>query len=542
MILIKILELRTERVIRAILRDVMRNVATIEDYGHAVGRIKSIGWGRMHDSIVANYNNGYIAGGNLIRRHMPHIRTAALPIEHEDPRIARHTTRLIYGLEQVADGQRNEIQAALRTQYEKGATSTQIRDRMEWFFDDDRTAASRFARTATNDIYNRAHIDRYENSGVVDGIQLSAHIDTRTSKTCIMLDDTIYALDDPNMRVPPFHFNCLVAGTRIITANGHKNIEHVEVGDLVLTKLYRYMPVTATMVRNANDIIELETYHRQIRITSNHPVFAGQLNIVTDEYLYDWVDAGEIRAGDTVICLNDVGEVANEETILSTRNRHWEPELVYNLSVLCDESYYANGILVHNCRTRSIPWFGRIPGRRDFVKEFGSDYVGGVENQMTVFRSKYWVPMPRTRASAAFQRRFFDKRDILDVSHSLNLMKRRVRTQELKIKSLRSQMTKGLTKHELAINRSLAREIYETQAKILSKYKVTSSTELAMLIKRLKNVTDPTTIVETYGKSLMLDKIERRLIKDAIRIEISAKTKAGKIIRADALKKVLEMT
>lgn len=139
-----------------------------------------------------------------------------------------------------------------------------------------------------------------------------------------------------------------------------------------------------------------------------------------------------------------------------------------------------------------------------------------------------------------FQRRFFDKRDILEVSHSLNLMKRRVRAQELKIKSLGSQMTRGLTKHELAINRSLAREIYEIQTKILSKYKVTSSTELAMLIRRLKNVTDPTTIVETYGKSLMLDKIERRLIKDAIKIEIAAKTKAGKIIRADALKKVLE--
>ena len=220
--------------------------------------------------------------------------------------------------------------------------------------------------------------------------------------------------------------------------------------------------------------------------------------------------------------------------------RQVQPEPVYNIAVAIDESYTANGIVVHNCRSRIIPYFGRIPGKRDYSKQFSPEMLARARKTQETFRSQYWTPFPRTRASAVFQRRFFDKRDILEVSHSLNLMKRRVRAQELKIKSLGSQMTRGLTKHELAINRSLAREIYEIQTKILSKYKVTSSTELAMLIRRLKNVTDPTTIVETYGKSLMLDKIERRLIKDAIKIEIAAKTKAGKIIRADALKKVLE--
>jgi len=60
----------------------------------------------------------------------------------------------------------------------------------------------------TNDVYNRAHIERYEDSGVVDGVQFSAHIDDRTSEICEMLNGTIWALGDPDIQVPPLHFNC----------------------------------------------------------------------------------------------------------------------------------------------------------------------------------------------------------------------------------------------------------------------------------------------------------------------------------------------
>ena len=36
---------------------------------------------------------------------------------------------------------------------------------------------------------------------------------------------------------------CFVAGTKILTKNGYKNIEDIKVGDMVLTHRNRYMPV-----------------------------------------------------------------------------------------------------------------------------------------------------------------------------------------------------------------------------------------------------------------------------------------------------------
>lgn len=75
--------------------------------------------------------------------------------------------------------------------------------------------------------------------------------------------------------------------------------------------------------------------------------------------------------------------------------RRIEPDVVFNLSVMQDESYTANGIIVHNCRSRTIPYFGPIPGKRDFSRSYdGVEYsktdIAKVQKQIKVFRSKYW--------------------------------------------------------------------------------------------------------------------------------------------------------
>ena len=79
--------------------------------------------------------------------------------------------------------------------------------------------------------------------------------------------------------------------------------------------------------------------------------------------------------------------------------RRIEPDAVFNLSIMQDESYVANGIIVHNCRSRTIPYFGTIPGKRDFRKSFdGVEYsktdIAKVQKQIKIFRSKYWdIPL-----------------------------------------------------------------------------------------------------------------------------------------------------
>ena len=72
-----------------------------------------------------------------------------------------------------------------------------------------------------------------------------------------------------------------------------------------------------------------------------------------------------------------------------------KPEAVFNLSVMQDESYTANGIVVHNCRSRTIPYFGKIPGKRDFRHtvdgtEFTNKDISKIQNQIKVFKTKYW--------------------------------------------------------------------------------------------------------------------------------------------------------
>jgi SPP1 gp7 family putative phage head morphogenesis protein len=213
---IKTLEYATERSIRAILRNAMRDIITIEDFDYSVSRIERVGYSKMHDAIAKVYLAGYNTAGRLIKKRF--VTAAIDPFEDvhtiEDPLIAKHTTQMLDGVSTMAAARRLEVEAALSMYYEKGYTADRVARALETFFDDDPTAARRFARTATNDIYNRAHLDRYTDSGVVDGVQFSAHIDDRTSDICRVLDGTIWAVNSDEIKLPPRHFNCFIEGTR----------------------------------------------------------------------------------------------------------------------------------------------------------------------------------------------------------------------------------------------------------------------------------------------------------------------------------------
>ena len=69
---------------------------------------------------------------------------------------------------------------------------------------------------------------------------------------------------------------CLVAGQEIVTKSGVKNIEDIEIGDLVLTHKGRWMPVVKTMVNNYDGEIYginlNNRYGRTTWMTPEHPV------------------------------------------------------------------------------------------------------------------------------------------------------------------------------------------------------------------------------------------------------------------------------
>lgn len=64
----------------------------------------------------------------------------------------------------------------------------------------------RYSRTKTTEVMNRARLEQFEESGVVNGFQYSAILDGRTSEICAGLHGKKFkAGTEP---VPPLHFNC----------------------------------------------------------------------------------------------------------------------------------------------------------------------------------------------------------------------------------------------------------------------------------------------------------------------------------------------
>lgn len=64
----------------------------------------------------------------------------------------------------------------------------------------------RYARTKLTEVMNRARIEAFEESGIVDAYQYSAIMDDRTTEVCAGLDGKIFqAGTEP---IPPLHFNC----------------------------------------------------------------------------------------------------------------------------------------------------------------------------------------------------------------------------------------------------------------------------------------------------------------------------------------------
>ncbi|MFS0724190.1 polymorphic toxin-type HINT domain-containing protein [Paenibacillus sp. 1P07SE] len=135
--------------------------------------------------------------------------------------------------------------------------------------------------------------------------------------------------------------NCFAAGTKVLTDEGEKNIEDIEVGDRVLSKdeetgEIAYKEVTH-LYRNDKEIIyELTVGDQVIETTDNHPFWVEGKG---------WVLAADLQVGDKLQQSN-----GNTLTIDNIKiARHEEPVKVYNFTVADFHTYYVTdlGICVH---------------------------------------------------------------------------------------------------------------------------------------------------------------------------------------------------
>ncbi|KZE54406.1 hypothetical protein AV540_26370 [Brevibacillus parabrevis] len=151
--------------------------------------------------------------------------------------------------------------------------------------------------------------------------------------------------------------NCFTAGTKVLTDEGEKNIEDIEVGDMVLAKdeetgEQAYKEVTHLYRNDKKITYDLSIGDQIIETTENHPFWVEGKG---------WVLAADLQVGDEL-------QQSNGNTLKIDKIKkviHDELVKVYNFSVADFSTYYVSslGIWVHNISCAEINWKGFSSGK-----------------------------------------------------------------------------------------------------------------------------------------------------------------------------------
>lgn len=134
--------------------------------------------------------------------------------------------------------------------------------------------------------------------------------------------------------------SCFVAGTLVDTPDGPRPIESLAVGDTVfafdvatLRRVER--AVTATHRSHVTAVRRIALEDRVLTCSGEHPFWSGGA----------WVAAKDLVAGAPVHVWS--GRECTQKRIVSVTDEAG-PIRVFNISVAGEETYFANGVLVHN--------------------------------------------------------------------------------------------------------------------------------------------------------------------------------------------------
>jgi hypothetical protein len=136
---------------------------------------------------------------------------------------------------------------------------------------------------------------------------------------------------------------CFLAGTKVLTVAGERNIEDIRSGDFVLSyNLEKGVAepglVTMTFIHEVSSyLIITDDRGDTINVTAVHPIYTPD----------GWVAAGDLKVGGKIATL--VGETLQFVSIVSIQHVPVNGTVtVYNLEVDGNHDYFANGLLVHN--------------------------------------------------------------------------------------------------------------------------------------------------------------------------------------------------
>ncbi|HLF42825.1 MAG TPA: adenosylcobalamin-dependent ribonucleoside-diphosphate reductase [Acidimicrobiia bacterium] len=155
----------------------------------------------------------------------------------------------------------------------------------------------------------------------------------------------------PDSYSRPSPHACFPAGTRVITDEGFKAIEKIQPGDQVLTHEGRFRPVREVMQRQVDeDIVRLTIGNQTVTATENHPV------LVVRDGQHRWLAIGDLMLGEQVFTMPNPESALPHGIAAPVLQIDRVPFFgtVYNFQVEEDESYVANGVVVHNCFILSV--------------------------------------------------------------------------------------------------------------------------------------------------------------------------------------------
>ena len=134
---------------------------------------------------------------------------------------------------------------------------------------------------------------------------------------------------------------CFIAGTLVLTEDGEKPIEEIEVGDYVYasdpeTGESGFKEVLWTYQRETYELVHVFVADEEILTTPNHPFWVES----------EWIAAGNLHTGD-ILTLADGSKAAICQIFTESLDN---PVKVYNFEVEDFHTYYVTdiGVLVHN--------------------------------------------------------------------------------------------------------------------------------------------------------------------------------------------------
>ena len=130
--------------------------------------------------------------------------------------------------------------------------------------------------------------------------------------------------DIPEHDLFTYSFPCFIEGTKIMTINGYKNIEEIEVNDLVLTHTNTYQKVIKPMINKADHLYKIDTMcSATLYTTEEHPFYVRKMKRVWNNSIRkmerkfdspEWVLAKDLSKEYYVgVAINQKSELPNWE-------------------------------------------------------------------------------------------------------------------------------------------------------------------------------------------------------------------------------------